>query len=131
MNNPQAYSEKDITQLLECFEKKDYTGTIEHAWHMLYSVIIPFKALDIATTISSYIIIVRQLLNIPSTRLDSIHILSIVDLIVQPRKITILEETGEKDADIKRDNLDQTTASKKDMQEEPKPQSKSNISIVE
>ncbi|KAI5191099.1 hypothetical protein NEMIN01_1368 [Nematocida minor] len=84
-------SEHVVIDLLDRFESEKYTELVDLAWEILYSVIIPFNTEDIHTVLSNYIVVLAQAISVPSVSDEVTKILSIVDLIIHPRKGTIIE----------------------------------------
>ncbi|KAI5167404.1 hypothetical protein NEIG_02414 [Nematocida sp. ERTm5] len=97
MNNEHSLAEKTVVDLLDKFESKKYQELIESAWNVLYTVIIPFNIEGIHLLLSNYIIILSQALSIESIQDEATRILSIIDLIIHPRKGTIIEGKNEFD----------------------------------
>ncbi|OAG28853.1 hypothetical protein NEDG_00992 [Nematocida displodere] len=84
-------SEEHISTMLECLEFERYSDLLLCAWKTLYSVIIPFNSPDIHQTVSNYVVILRQLLSVSIATEEASHLLSVVDLIIHPRKGCIIE----------------------------------------
>ncbi|KAI5159424.1 hypothetical protein NEAUS03_0283 [Nematocida ausubeli] len=91
MNSESSATEKVLLDLLDMLESAKYTELIELAWKSLYEIVIPFNTKGIHLFLSNYIIILSQTLSIESTAEEASRILSILDLIIHPRKGTIIE----------------------------------------
>jgi len=103
----QSTPEFHLGEMLAYLEKEDYSSLVSKSWEVLYSTIIPFERLEIFQMVPQYIKVVRQLLSVPAVFSEAERILSVVDLIVHPRKASIIEEraeknkTGEEEAEAK------------------------------
>jgi hypothetical protein len=84
-----------IISMLEQFENKKYTELISNSWKTLYNLIIPFNYEDIEIFLTNYIIILKQTIAIKEIAEETTKILSIIDLIIHPRKGTIIEDRHE------------------------------------
>ncbi|KAI5190788.1 hypothetical protein NECID01_1155 [Nematocida sp. AWRm77] len=87
-----------VAELLEYLEKEEHKNLLDKAWRVLYTVLIPFRTSEVYPLLSVYIVILRQLLILPETREEAGRILSIVDLIIHPRRNTVLEYQEIKEA---------------------------------
>ncbi|KAI5186984.1 hypothetical protein NEHOM01_1842 [Nematocida homosporus] len=87
-------NEMSIMNVLASFELGKYQEAIDRAWKVLYDVIIPYNTPGIQEALGIYIVVLRQLLGVPEVSQASTRILNIIDLIVHPRKGSILDNTG-------------------------------------
>lgn len=92
-----------IGSMLALLENGQTAELIREAWNMLYDVIIPYETPDIEHIMSAYVVLLRNTLGSPEVRAETEKLLSIVDLIIHPRRqciaerpptITYKEETG-------------------------------------
>ncbi|KAH9385182.1 uncharacterized protein NEMAJ01_0078 [Nematocida major] len=84
-------SDQAIADMLEKLENEKYSELVEDAWSILYNIIIPFNTEDVHKLLCDFIIILTQAIPIESVTEEAAKILSVVDLIVHPRKGTIIE----------------------------------------
>lgn len=80
-----------IAELLECLEKGEHRQLLDRAWELLYAVLIPFRTAEVYQLLPAYMVILRQTLRVPAVSEESHRILSIVDLIIHPRRNSIVD----------------------------------------
>lgn len=83
---------ESMSSMIAAFENGRYNEVIECAWNILYTIIIPSESSDVQQITCNFIVILRQLLQIKDVKKQSEHLLSILDLIVHPRKHTVIDE---------------------------------------
>lgn len=86
-----------VISMLEKYEAKKYRELVDIGWKVLYSRIIPFNSEDIHALLANYIVILTQAISEEEVTEEATKILSIVDLIIHPRKGTIIEGNHEID----------------------------------
>lgn len=126
-----------IIRMLECYEGNNHKELLRIAKEELYSRIIPFNTEDIHFFLSNFILILKQTIPEGIDGAEGIdrelaeEILSVIDLIVHPRKGTIIEGKNRID-DLVEKVEEKTEEEKEEKEEEPEETNKRvRIDIVE
>ncbi|KAI5173183.1 hypothetical protein NEFER03_2143 [Nematocida sp. LUAm3] len=94
MNEAQSQPEKHISEMLEKLEKKEYFHLIDRAWEVMYNTIIPYNTPQMQEVLAMYTVILKQLLKLPEVSEKAEKLLSVADLLIHPRKSSIVERSS-------------------------------------
>lgn len=80
-----------IGSMLALLESGNTAELIRKAWRMLYDVIIPYETPDMEHILGAFVVLLRNTLGSLDSRAETEKLLSIVDLIIHPRRQCIAE----------------------------------------